>query len=346
MSLHNENETLPSLQKKVALFPGQGSQSPGMGKSLFENFSIARLVFEEASDYSKVDLKKLCFEGDEKELGLTENTQPALLAVSVAAFQVAEKEWGFIPDAVAGHSLGEYSACVAAGAIPLSIAIQMVRERGKSMQAAVPVGVGGMTALLGLSDETVNALCLEATRLAKLESKKNEGPSEIVTAANFNAPEQVVISGTILALECAEKLLKEDAFKNQGKAGKAIRLPVSAPFHSPLMTPTTQHMKDVFSRLSFQKANELICPILPNATARLHQESSAVLDLLLTQIESPVLWKQSMETFKRHEYTTFIEFGSGKVLQGLGKRCFREGQYFGVSDKESIEANPLIPKKI
>ena len=309
----------------VALFPGQGSQTPAMGKSLCENFREAALVFEEASDFAKLDLKKLCFEGDEKELSLTENTQPALLTVSIAAYRVARKEMEFAPIAVAGHSLGEYSALVAAGAIELRDAIRMVRERGLAMQSAVPVGVGGMTAVLSLADELVELLC----------KKASEQSGAIVVPANFNAPSQVVISGQTEALVAAEALLKTDP---EFKGGKAIRLPVSAPFHSPLMSPATARMREVFDSLGFKRAVRLDYPILPNATARMHEEPTAVRDLLLRQIESPVLWKASIEASVARGYTTFIEFGSGKVLQGLNKRISKDTVSFGISDVDSVRA--------
>ena len=310
----------------LALFPGQGAQFVGMGKSLFENFPIAKETFEEASDACSLNLKKLCFDGPESDLTLTENTQPCLLTASVAAFRVAQKEYGFKPTAVAGHSLGEYSALVAAGALPLSAAAYWVRERGKSMQEAVPAGQGTMAAILGAEDSAVEKLCEVATAEAKLaRSSKVYGPDEdeivvecIVQPANFNSPGQVVIAGSRDAVTQAIALAKTDS---RFSGMKVMPLAVSAPFHCKLMKRARDRMADLFSKAtSAQRPTSLLCSYVPNRTAIMTSEASVVFELLVEQVDHPVLWKQSvLELLSRGEFEA-IEFGPGKVLAGLCKR--------------------------
>ncbi len=304
-----------------ALFPGQGAQHIGMGKDLFQQFNTARAVFEEASDAIGLDLKHLCFDGFESDLALTENTQPALLTTSVAAFRVAQKELGFAPIAVAGHSLGEYSALVAAGSLSLASAVRWVRARGTAMQQAVPAGEGSMAAVLN-GDEWIALLCEKATAAAK--TKRARGESEktsieaVVEPANFNAPGQIVIAGSSDAVQEAIALIKSDP---DFSGGKAIPLKVSAPFHCKLMAPARDHMARLFSEAaSAEKAKLMACPYIPNRTARLTQEPGVVFELLVEQVDHPVLWKQSMATMMDSGWTTGIEFGPGKVLQGLAKR--------------------------
>lgn len=307
----------------IALFPGQGSQSVGMTKTLYENFSIAKQTFEEASDSIQINLKKLCFEGPESELVLTENTQPCLLTASIAAFRVAESEFEFKPKAAAGHSLGEYSALVAAGAIPLSTAVSWVKERGKAMQEAVPNGQGSMAAVMGLEDDMIQKLCTRATQEAESKRKSSETSFSVpalVEPANYNTFGQTVISGSADAIQEAVNLISSEDFSG----GKIIPLSVSAPFHSKLMKPAREKMAQIFARTpEDQKPKSLNCPYLPNRTARITQEASLVLELLVEQIDHPVLWKQTLLTFIEHGYLKGVEFGPGKVLQGLAKRTAR-----------------------
>ncbi len=328
----------------AALFPGQGSQQVGMGKSLFQEFSIARQVFEEACDALHVDLKKLCFDGPENDLTLTENTQPCLLTVSVAAFRVAEAELEFRPALVMGHSLGEYSALVAAGALNLSTAVRWVRSRGLAMQSSVPLGEGTMAALLGLEDESVEKLCKKATEGA-LEKRKSwaiNAPElqveAIVQPANFNAPGQLVIAGSTDAVAEAITLVKTDS---EFKGGKAIPLSVSAPFHCKLMAPARLQMSEIFLNAnSSEKPTILLCPYIPNRTARVTQEPGVILDLLIEQIDHPVLWKQSMQALFRTAIQSGVEFGPGKILQGLAKRVAQASNApfssLGISDSASL----------
>lgn len=323
---HDSQSTRSSTVKIGALFPGQGSQCVGMGKDLFLNFPVAREVFEEASDAVHLDLKHLCFEGSESDLMLTENTQPCLLTTSVAAFRVAEQEFHFKPQAVAGHSLGEYSALVAAGSVPLGTAVRWVRERGKAMQLAVPFGEGTMAALLGMEDELVKKLCSTATE-ATLQKRKEQAelgfPSAftvpaLVEPANFNAPGQIVIAGSADAVQTAVDFVKTHA---DFSGGKAIPLSVSAPFHCQLMAPARKQMSRIFSDLpSSAQPKRPVCVLVPNRTARPTQETGVILDLLMEQIDHPVLWNQSMLSLLDLNYTHFIEFGPGKVLSGLLKR--------------------------
>lgn len=326
-------EANKSLFPIVAVFPGQGSQAVGMGKSLFENFKVAREAFEEASDAIQVDLKKLCFEGPDSDLLLTENTQPCLLTTSVAAFRSAEAEFGFKPHAVAGHSLGEYSALVACKSLGLTQAVRFVRERGAAMQKAVPVGAGTMAALMGLEDSEVEALCTQATQVA-LEKRQN-GQTEdqpalqvdaIVQPANFNTPGQVVIAGSADAVQEALLLMKSNPSWSKGKG---IPLQVSAPFHCKLMAPARNRMAELFSKLSSgEQIQRPSVPYVPNRTGRATQEQGVVLELLIEQIDHPVLWKQSVQTLLSlpgkgtdpAPKALAVEFGPGKVLGGMIKR--------------------------
>lgn len=312
---------LPSV---IAVFPGQGSQHVGMAKDLFDNFSVVRELFEEASDAISVDLKKLCFEGPNSDLVLTENTQPCLLVSSVAAFRVAEKEYDFLPGAGAGHSLGEYSALVACGSLDLATATRWVRERGAAMQRAVPAGAGTMAAVMGVEDAVVQKLCEKATRLTQEDRLKNGSDSPVdavVEPANFNAPGQVVIAGSQDGVQKAIELLKSD---EEFKGGKAIPLQVSAPFHCRLMKPARDRMSDVFAKSQKSPLAPLF-PYVPNRTARLNAEPGVVLELLKEQIDHPVLWKQSVVSLLDGPFDRVIEFGPGKVLTGLIKRISAQG---------------------
>jgi [acyl-carrier-protein] S-malonyltransferase len=304
----------------IALFPGQGSQHVGMAKDLFENFKLVRELFEEASDSISLDLRKLCFDGPESDLVLTENTQPSLLLASVAAFQVARQETGFAPDAVAGHSLGEYSALVAAGSLPLATAVHWVRERGRAMQKAVPAGQGTMAAVLGMEDEAVEQLCRLATENARARRKAGENADltveAIVQPANFNSPGQVVIAGSQDAVTEAIALVKAG---QPVAGGKAMPLAVSAPFHCSLMRPARDRMAELFAQATARpRAPEF--GYVPNRTARLSHEAGLISELLIEQIDHPVLWKQSVATLLGFGASVGVEFGPGKVLTGLMKR--------------------------
>lgn len=331
--------------KLFAIFPGQGSQHLGMGKELYESFSLARETFEESSDAIGRDLKKLCFDGPDSDLTLTENTQPCLLTTSVAAFRVASAELGFVPGAVAGHSLGEYSALVAAGVLPLASAAAWVHERGKSMQTAVPVGQGAMAAVLNL-DDRIEKLCEAATQAAKdARAKGGKGldVEPIVEPANFNAPGQVVIAGSADGIEAAVALIKAGG---DFAGGKAIPLQVSAPFHCRLMKPARSRMAELFAAAkSEEKPKTPAIPYFPNRTARETREAGLVFELLVDQVDHPVLWKQAFAAALESGRDFAVEFGPGKVLQGLGKRIAagKPCQLAGVSDVTSLKAlEPLL----
>jgi [acyl-carrier-protein] S-malonyltransferase len=334
--------------KWMALFPGQGSQHVGMAKDLYENFAVARETFEEASDATSRNLKKLCFDGPESDLTLTENTQPCLLTASVAAFRAAQAATGFRPDVVAGHSLGEYSALVAAGALPLATAARWVRERGAAMQKAVPAGQGTMAAVMGLEDGQVELLCARATEDAR--RKRSTGTvsptgeeltvESVVQPANFNSPGQVVIAGSTDAVAEAIALIKEGG---DFAGGKAIPLSVSAPFHCKLMRPARERMAELFAQArAGEKPSALQAAYVPNRTGRITREPGLVLEMLVEQVDHPVLWKQSMRALLENGYAQGAEFGPGAVLQGLAKRIAKQAEkpcvVQGVSDKNTIAA--------
>jgi len=325
------------MDSMIALFPGQGAQHVGMGKSLYENFSTAKEAFEEASDAIHQDLKKLCFEGPESNLTLTENTQPALVTTEIAAFRCAQKEFGFKPKIVAGHSLGEYAALVAATAWDLSTAVKFVKKRGQAMQKAVPAGKGKMAALLNIDEDSVIALCKEATSIAHQANPTSDFPI-LVEPANFNAPGQIVIAGESSAVDSALKLISDGKFK-----AKAIPLAVSAPFHCKLMKPARDEMETLFKNETQKglKMGDLICPYIPNRTARLTSEKNLILELLIEQIDHAVLWRQSIELLLSQNETSAIEFGPGKVLAGLCKRIAKnknlDFEVKSIGDIESLK---------
>lgn len=283
------------MGKLAFLFPGQGSQSPGMGKGLAESYGCARQVFAEADAVLGFALSRLCFDGPADELALTENTQPAILTVSVAALAVL-REKGLRPDYVAGHSLGEYSALVAAGSLAFADALRLVRKRGRYMQEAVPVGVGAMAALLKLPPD----------RLADVIERAAQG--EVLAAANLNSPEQVVLAGHAGAVSRAIELAKAAG------ARKAVLLPVSAPFHSPLLTPAQQRLKADLDATLFR---DLDVPLINNWQAREVRTGAEARQGLYEQIPNPVRWEESIRTLAARGVTRFVEVGPGSVLTGL-----------------------------
>ena len=284
------------------LFPGQGSQYPGMGKELAENFAVVRQTFEEADDALSTKLSRICFEGPESDLLLTENTQPALLATSIAFLRLLSAETGLKPVFLAGHSLGEYSALVAAGSLDFSEALRTVRSRGCFMQEAVPVGTGVMAAVLGVEAEIVAEICREAAQ------------GEIVVPANFNCPGQIVISGHATAVNRAVEIAKERGIR------KVLPLPVSVPSHCSLMTSAGEKLAAVIDTVSVK---QLQVPVVSNVEARPYSEAERVKELLVAQISSPVLWESSVKEMAAQGVTSVVEVGPGKVLSGLVKKIDR-----------------------
>lgn len=303
------------MTKTAYIFPGQGSQAVGMGKDLFDNFAVSREVFEEADDALGFSLSEMCFNGTAEDLALTANTQPAILTVSIAAFRAMESEKFPKPDFVAGHSLGEYSALVAAGAMSFADAVKTVRKRGTYMQEAVPVGVGAMAAILGLPLETVEIACKEAA----------EG--EICSPANINSPAQIVIAGNSNAVDRAIDLLKERGAK------RAIKLNVSAPFHCDLMLPAQEKLQKDLQELEF---HNLDIPIIENVSAEINKDGERVSTALTEQVSKPVRWAQSVENLINESVETFIEVGAGKILSGLVRQINRDVRCLNVENTESL----------
>nr|WP_320051055.1 ACP S-malonyltransferase [uncultured Desulfuromonas sp.] len=299
------------------VFPGQGAQHAGMGKELSENFSVARDVFEEANDALGFDLARMCYEGPEEDLKLTANTQPAILTMSVAALRVLQQETDLQPDYVAGHSLGEYSALVAAGSMPFADAVRTVRQRGTFMQQAVPVGEGAMAAVLGVDAEILEKICAEAAG------------DQIVSPANFNSPGQIVIAGHTAAVERAIELAKENGAK------KAMPLPVSAPFHCALMKPAGEQLAGVLESVVLTALN---VPVVTNVEATANRDTDRVKSLLVTQVSAPVRWDESVRYMVGQGVDRFIEIGPGKVLCGLIKRIERRMPIANVEDLASLQA--------
>jgi [acyl-carrier-protein] S-malonyltransferase len=284
-----------TLPKTAFIFPGQGSQYAGMGKSLAENFAAARNVFEEADRAVGFPLSRLCFEGPEEALRLTENTQPALLTVSTAACAVL-RERGIQPDYVAGHSLGEYSALVAAGSLGFADAVKLVRQRGRYMQEAVPAGVGAMAAILKLPEGKLEGILAEAAQ------------GEVVSAANLNSPDQVVIAGHAGAVNRAVGLAKAAG------ARRAVLLPVSAPFHCALMRPAQERLLPDLEAAEF---HDLACPLVNNWQARQVHTAAEARRGLYEQVPNPVRWAESIRNLAAAGVRRFIETGAGSVLTGL-----------------------------
>jgi [acyl-carrier-protein] S-malonyltransferase len=297
------------------LFPGQGSQAVDMGKDLADKYSIARETFEEVDDALRVKISQFCFEGPEDELRLTENTQPAILTVSVAAWRVLQKK-GIKPAFVAGHSLGEYCAHVAAGTMSFADAVRTVRNRGKFMQEAVPVGTGSMAAILGLSPDAVASVCSDAAQ------------GEVCESANINSPEQIVISGHVAAVERAVVLANERGAK------RAKVLPVSAPFHCSLMKPAQERLAGVLGSLQLASPR---FPVVCNVDARPVENPESAREALIRQVTGSVRWSESMQWLIAQGVQAFVEVGPGKVLCGLMRQIDRSKKCVNVEDEASLQ---------
>jgi [acyl-carrier-protein] S-malonyltransferase len=297
------------------LFPGQGSQYSGMGRDLYDSCAVARAVFEQADRALGFAVSELCFSGSEEQLKLTENTQPALLTCAVAAYRVLEEK-GLRPDFVAGHSLGEYSALVAAGSLDFEAAVRLVRARGKYMQEAVPQGQGAMAAILGLRPVQVAEICRKAA----------EG--EIVAPANLNSPEQTVISGHAAAVKRAVELASAAGAK------RAVMLPVSAPFHSELMRPAQDRLEKDLRQTDF---GPLRVPVVTNADAAVVTSGDEAREALVRQVTLPVRWEDSMRELIEQGATTFVEVGPGRVLSGLLRQIERSVHTVNVEDTKSLQ---------
>lgn len=298
------------------VFPGQGSQYPGMGQDLVDEFDEARQVFDEADEALGFSLSRLCFEGPEEQLRLTEKTQPAMLAVSIALFRILEKREN-VPDYVAGHSVGEYAALVAAGGLDFQDAVRLVHQRGRFMQEAVPVGEGAMAAVMGLELSDVKQICQEAAL------------GEVVSPANINTADQIVISGHRRAVERAAALA-------QVRGARKVRsLPVSAPFHCGLMKPAQERLARVLEEITFQ---DLRVPLVNNLEAREVRDATGAREGLIGQVSSPVLWSESIERLVEAGVSTFVEVGPGRVLRGLIRRIAPSVKVYNVGNREQVES--------
>lgn len=304
------------MGKVAFVFPGQASQYSGMGKELAEKYPVARAVFDEADKALGFSVSKLCFEGTEDDLKLTANTQPAILTVSVAAGRVlAEK--GIAPDFVAGHSLGEYSALVAAGSVKFADAVKLVHKRGTYMQEAVPAGQGAMAAIMGLSPAVVQDAC------------KRAAEGEICSPANLNSPEQTVISGHAGAVKRAVEIA------SQLGAKRSMVLPVSAPFHSALMMPAQEKLEGDLNAAAFA---DLQVPLVTNVDADSIRQGEEARSALIRQVTMPVRWEESMRMLLDEGVNTFVEVGPGRVLTGLMRQIERSVATLNVEDEKSLQA--------
>lgn len=314
------------MAKTAFVFPGQGSQTVGMCKEFYDNYACAKKVFEEADEALGFSIAKMCFEGPEDQLRLTMNTQPAILTCSIAVLAVL-RENGLNCQIAGGHSLGEYSALVAAGSLSLADAVRSVRKRGQFMQEAVPVGEGAMAAVMGLEPETIDAIC------RKVEAECGEA----VQAVNFNCPGQVVIAGAAGAVAKAIDALKEAG------ARRAVSLPVSAPFHSTLMRPAAARLKEVLDEVEFHDAR---FPVVANVTAKPVTKAEEIRSLLVQQAASPVKWEMSMRYMLGEGFDTFVEVGPGKVLTGFTRKIDRTANALNVEDMDSLEKTLAYFKEV
>lgn len=306
------------MSKIAFLYPGQGSQTVGMMKELYDNYASVREIFKTADEALGFSISQMCFEGPEDQLRLTFNTQPAILTASVAAATVLQ-EHGIMAQVGAGHSLGEYSALVLAGSLSFADAVRVVRKRGQFMQEAVPVGEGSMAAVLGMKNsEDIVAICQQ------VETECGKA----VQAVNFNCPGQVVIAGAAEAVDIAVEKLKEAGAK------RAVLLPVSAPFHSSLMQPAAVRLAAEFDKIIFNNAK---IPVVSNVTALVSTESEHIKELLIKQAASPVQWEKTIENMIADGVDCFVEVGPGKVLSGFNKKINKEITSLNVEDMVSLE---------
>lgn len=303
------------MGKIAFVFPGQGAQKVGMGKDFYEHYDVAKKLFQEADEALGYSIKEMCFEGPEEDLRLTANTQPAILTMSVIANEIL-KEHGLQPEVTGGHSLGEYSALVAAGVLKFQDAVVLVHKRGAFMQEAVPVGQGGMAAIIGLDRNVI------------IETCEKVSAESAVQAVNFNCPGQVVIAGTTAGVEKAVKLLSEAGAK------KAIILPVSAPFHSSLMKPAAAKLAVELDKVTLSDA---AFPVVANVTGTLLTKAADIKDSLVKQAASPVKWEDCVAAMKDFGADTFVEAGPGKTLCGFNKRIDRSLKSLNVEDVESLQ---------
>jgi [acyl-carrier-protein] S-malonyltransferase len=306
-----------SKEKKLAfIFPGQGSQYPGMGKDISEKYAVAAEIFQRADKTLAFPLSRMCFEGPEDELKLTENTQPAILATSIALLRVLQKKLEITPDFVAGHSLGEYSALVCAGGMEFEDALRTVRQRGKYMQNAVPAGTGSMAAVIGMDREKLQQLCDECSH-----------ENHVVVIANLNCPKQYVISGHSTAVEVVTQFA-------QKTGALIIPLTVSAPFHSPLMRKAAEELETWLEKIPL---GDLKIPLINNAEARFIHKAEDIKTSLIKQVQASVLWEDAMRKLIASGVDTVIEIGPGKVLSGLQKRIDRNVKILSIHDVTGLE---------
>ena len=298
------------------VFPGQGSQAPGMGRDVAEAYPAAREVFAQADAALGFGLSEICHRGSRQDLALTANTQPAILSTSVALLR-ALGERGRRPDFVAGHSLGEYSALVAAGALEFTDAVRLVRRRGRFMQEAVPVGKGSMAAILGLGAGPLEEVCREAAQ------------GQVVSAANLNSPQQVVIAGHRAAVDRACRLARSRG------ARRALRLPVSAPFHCALMEPARQRLKPILEETRFA---DLACPLINNVDGRAVTAGAEARDGLIRQVTAPVQWRRSVEALWEMGARTFVEVGPGRVLSRLIRQIVPGAETMWIGNRAEVES--------